>query len=155
MLNTFCSNNHSPSSTSPEWDYFSHFPSKPVPDTVTPSCQSPIIDDIVTSSPPLIHYTPPPSPVPPIIQRHSTKNTTAPSYLQDYICNNIHAFTYPISHYVSHHQISNNHSSFVMYLHSQPEPTSYAEATKHDCWTHAMQVELQALEKTGTWKLVD
>jgi len=146
---------HSPSSTSPDWEYFSHFPSIHVTDTVTLSCQSPIIDDIVTSSSPVPHHTPPPSPVSLIIQRHSTRNTTAPSYLQDYICNNIHASTYPICHYVSHHQISNNHSSFVMSLHSQPEPTSYAEANKHECWKHAMQVELQALEKTGTWKLVD
>jgi hypothetical protein len=75
--------------------------------------------------------------------------------LQDYVCSNIHASTYPISHYVSHHQLSNAHSSFVLSLHSQPEPKSNVDASKHDCWKHAIEVELQALEKTGTWKLVD
>ncbi|MCI29300.1 retrovirus-related Pol polyprotein from transposon TNT 1-94, partial [Trifolium medium] len=29
------------------------------------------------------------------------------------------------------------------------------EASKFDCWNEAMQVELKALEKTGTWILVD
>ena len=52
-------------------------------------------------------------------------------------------------------QNTNTHSSFVLSLHSQLEPKTYVEASKHDCWKHAMQVELQALEKTGTWKLVD
>jgi hypothetical protein len=145
----------SPSSTSLDWEYFSHFSSIPVNDTATPSCKSLIIDDIVTFSTSIPHDTPPSSPISPIIHRHSTRNTTAPSYLKDYICNNIHASTYPISHYISHHQLSNKHSSFVMSLQSQPEPKSYAEASKLDCWKHAMQVELQALEKTGTWKLVD
>jgi hypothetical protein len=50
---------------------------------------------------------------------------------------------------------STNHSSFVFSLHAHTEPKTYAEATKFDCWKKAMQVELMALEQTGTWTLVD
>ena len=143
---------HTSSSTSPSWQYFSHFHSSPAsPDLHSP----PIIDDIITPSPSLPE-SPSPSPhIPPIAPRHSSRNFHTPAYLQDYICNNITASTYPISNYISHHLLSNNHSSFVMSLHTQPEPKTYAEASKLDCWKQAMQVELQALEKTGTWKLVD
>jgi len=42
-----------------------------------------------------------------------------------------------------------------MSLLSCPEPKSYAEAAKHDCWKQAMQNELHALDQTGTWKIVD
>jgi len=147
---------HSPSSTSPIWEYFSPTPSTLVPNTDSSSFQSPIIVDIVSSSPSTLLDSPsPPPPISHIIHSHSTRNIIVPSYLKDYICNNIHVSTYSISHYISHHQISNNHTSFVMSLHSQPEPKSYAEASKHGCWKHAMQVELRALEKTGTWKFVD
>jgi hypothetical protein len=42
-----------------------------------------------------------------------------------------------------------------MSLHSQNEPKTYAEASKFDYWNKAMEVELSALEQTGTWKIVD
>lgn len=38
---------------------------------------------------------------------------------------------------------------------SHVERKTYNEATKHECWRQAMQLELQALEKTDTWKIVD
>jgi len=42
-----------------------------------------------------------------------------------------------------------------MSLHSRTEPTTYAEASKYECWNQAMQAELSTLETTGTWKIVD
>jgi len=48
-----------------------------------------------------------------------------------------------------------NNSSFVFSLQCHTEPTTYVEASKYDCWKQAMHVELLALEKTGTWKIVD
>jgi len=62
---------------------------------------------------------------------------------------------YLISNYLSHQNLSNTHFHFVMSLHSHTEPKTYAEASKHDCWNKAMQVELSALEIIGTWKIVD
>lgn len=38
---------------------------------------------------------------------------------------------------------------------SQIEPKTYSEAYKHDCFKQAMQLELNALEKISTWRLVD
>jgi len=60
-----------------------------------------------------------------------------------------------LSHYINYNNISTNHASFISSLQTTPEPTTYDEASKHDCWNQAMQVELLALEKTGTWDIVD
>jgi len=38
---------------------------------------------------------------------------------------------------------------------SQIEPKSYVEAVKYDCWKQAMPLELNALDQTGTWTIVD
>jgi hypothetical protein len=146
---------HSSLSTTPDWEYFSSTTDSATPNQ-SPTIRSPaIIDDILPSS---LRTNPPASPPIPNIQpvsRHSTRPIITPSYLQDYVCNNIHTSPYPITNYISHHNLSNSYSSFVMSLHTNTEPKSYAKASKHDCWKQAMQVELQALEKTGTWQLVD
>jgi len=94
------------------------------------------------------------SSVPPL-PRNSTRNKTTPSYLQDYVCNSFQSTTYHISSYLNHNKLSTNHSSFVFSLHTHNEPKTYAEANKLDCWKKVMQVELMALEQTGTWSLVD
>jgi len=61
----------------------------------------------------------------------------------------------PITDYVSHNKLSDQHSCFVLSLHSNPKPKSFTEANKFDCWKQAMQAELSVLESTGTWQLVD
>lgn len=81
-------------------------------------------------SKPVNHDSPPSLP---ITTRHSTRNINAPSYLQDYVCNNIHASTYPISNYISHNNLSNLHSHFIMSIHSNHEHKTYIEASKFDC----------------------
>jgi hypothetical protein len=77
---------------------------------------------------PVIHYTslqllmtfypphlPPPldSPPPPTSPRRSSRVRTAPPHLQDHVCNNLHSFTYPSSHYINYNNIyiSANHAS--------------------------------------------
>jgi hypothetical protein len=51
--------------------------------------------------------------------------------------------------------LSYSHTSFALSLLHNVEPKSYVEAIKLDCWKEAMQHELSALEKTGTWEIVD
>jgi len=48
-----------------------------------------------------------------------------------------------------------NHASFILSLQSHPEPTTYVEESKHECWKQEMQVELLSLEKTDTWDIMD
>ena len=40
-----------------------------------------------------------------------------------------------------------------MTISSAAEPSSYAEASRHDCWIKAMKAELQALQTNNTWRL--
>ena len=68
--------------------------------------------------------------------------------------NNSHS-QYPLSNFHSHTELSNSHSIFAMSLVSYTKPKSYVEAIKHDCWKQAIQNELNALDQTGTWKIVD
>jgi hypothetical protein len=49
------------------------------------------------------------------------------------VCNSLHTSIYPISNYVSHHELSNLHSHFFMSIHSNPEPKTYIEASKFEC----------------------
>jgi len=44
---------------------------------------------------------------------------------------------------------------FALSIVTHIEPESYVEAIKHDCWKQSMQNELNALDKTATWKIVD
>jgi hypothetical protein len=153
-----------------QWEYFSTSASPiPTSESVENTSPTPIIDDddYSSSSPPISpsHFSPDASPNlpspnvvspdPPPSPRHSNRTRNAPVYLQDYVCNHLHISPYPISNYLSHANLSNSHSHFVMSLHSHTEPKTYAEASKHECWNKAMQVELSALEQTGTWQIVD
>ncbi|MCH84640.1 retrovirus-related Pol polyprotein from transposon TNT 1-94, partial [Trifolium medium] len=62
---------------------------------------------------------------------------------------------YPISTYHSFSNLSPNHHAYTVSLTRTTEPKSYLEASKFECWQKAMNDELDALAKTGTWKIVD
>ncbi|CAL8092397.1 unnamed protein product [Prunus armeniaca] len=49
---------------------------------------------------------------------------------------------------------SHDFSSFLSSIHTLSEPTSYKEAICNPLWQQAMNEELSALHKTGTWDLV-
>jgi len=141
-----------PSSATHDWKYFT-ISSNIVPLSSidqSPSPSLPVIDDIL---PPLSHSSVPNNV--PVSPRKSTRTRTPHSHLQDYVCNSSHTSTYPLSNYISYNYVSANHASFVLSLQTHPEPHTYVEASKHDYWKQAMQVELLALEKTCTWDIVD
>jgi len=56
---------------------------------------------------------------------------------------------------LSYANLSHSHTSFALSLLRSVEPKSYVEASKLDCWKVTMQNELSALDKTGTWEIVD
>jgi hypothetical protein len=62
---------------------------------------------------------------------------------------------YPISSYHSFTNLSDNHHAYTVSITHTTEPKSYSEACKIECWQKAMNDELEALAKTGTWIFVD
>jgi hypothetical protein len=92
----------------------------------------------------------------PVRQKHT------PSYLNDYVCNTSsnHAEAipsgtlYPIAYFHSFDHLSPSHKSFALSVTQSIEPRTYKEACQHDHWLKAMNVELEALAKNHTWKLV-
>jgi len=80
-----------------QWEYFSSTSETP------PSTSSdivyvppPVIDDPLNVSTSIPNNNPS-SPILPVPTRQSTRTLITPSYLQDYVCNNIHTSPYPIS----------------------------------------------------------
>jgi hypothetical protein len=159
---------HSPTCDTP------HFP---IPEPVSPSpaittSDSPI-DPPINSAPLTTssnsHTTPPIDP--PINSAplsRPIRQRRAPIHLSDYVCNNssdsspisqetITSGTskYPLSSFHSLTQLSSSHKAFSMSLTHCTEPQSYEEASKDNHWITAMKVELEALAKNCTWKIVE
>ena len=62
---------------------------------------------------------------------------------------------YPLSHFVSFQKFSSKHKSFLSTLNTISIPNSLSEALSKKEWRLAMKAEMDALEKNGTWELVD
>ncbi|KAK4269917.1 hypothetical protein QN277_023013 [Acacia crassicarpa] len=62
---------------------------------------------------------------------------------------------YPISSFVSYQRLSPVSSSLVATLESISLPTNLHQALTHPSWCATMEEEMMALEKAGTWTLVD
>ncbi|CAH9106824.1 unnamed protein product [Cuscuta europaea] len=60
---------------------------------------------------------------------------------------------YPLSHYVNYNHFSVPHRAFLAAISAVTEPNSYKEAVTDPRWREAMQREIDALERTGTWRL--
>ncbi|GAA0153319.1 transmembrane signal receptor [Lithospermum erythrorhizon] len=59
----------------------------------------------------------------------------------------------PIAYYVNCDKFSAPHKSFLAAISVDKEPMSYKEAVQDPKWRHAMQEEIDALERNGTWTL--
>ena len=60
---------------------------------------------------------------------------------------------HPISHFVSYEKLSPSYQAFTTNLDSIQIPSSVQEALQHPKWREAVNEELQALQKNGTWEL--
>lgn len=93
--------------------------------------------------------------------QRSIKDKHPPNYLQDYhqfltsTATNSSSVRYPLHLVLSYSRLSPSYRCFVMSIFVSTEPTSYAEASRHDCWLKAMQAELHALQTNNTWTLTD
>ena len=95
--------------------------------------------------------------------RNSARVTSPPLHLKDFICNpsphHSNAISsgtlYPLSSFHSYSNLSPSQSCFSLSVSTYFEPHTYVEAVKSPCWVQAMNDELVALEKNGTWKIVE
>jgi len=148
------------SSPSP-WNYFQSSSPSFIPSFDDPPViPSSVIDE--SHEPPTSSTNPPPPPPPLIPLRTSSRLKQTPTYLMDFVCSttanyntNTPSSNYSISKYLSYANLSHSHSSFALSLLHHVELKTYDEAVKLDCWREAMQNELTALAKTGTWEVVD
>ncbi|CAM8925879.1 unnamed protein product [Rhodiola kirilowii] len=102
--------------------------------------------------------------------RRSTRSRQPSVLLRDFVCNTVLPFenptsaaltapassssgiSYPIAAYVSCARFSGPHANFLAAVTANHEPVTYKEAVKYAHWRAAMQNELDALEKNGTWE---
>lgn len=68
---------------------------------------------------------------------------------------NFQCTIYHLSNFISHQNLSPTHSHYALPLLSQTKPKNNSEASQHECWKQALQLELLALEKIDTWNIVD
>ncbi|XP_074305190.1 uncharacterized protein LOC141640232 [Silene latifolia] len=94
-----------------------------------------------------------------------------PAWKKDYICKSTRVMStrahpshtpssmkgtrYPIINYVTSNCFSLSHRNFIGAIDAAKEPRTYFEAIKKDEWKVAMANEIEALERNGTWKIVE
>jgi hypothetical protein len=82
----------------------------------------------------------------------------APSYLTDYVCNasadlsksSSKGTKYHICDYHTFSNLSTPYHAYTLSITHKTEPTSYLEACKSEHWRQVMNLELDALTKTGS-----
>ncbi|GJU41942.1 ribonuclease H-like domain-containing protein [Tanacetum coccineum] len=62
---------------------------------------------------------------------------------------------YGIEKYVGYSKLNTKNYCFVTQLNKNHEPKSFLEASKYPHWTDAMNQEMDALLRNGTWKIVE
>ncbi|CAL5428100.1 unnamed protein product [Camellia sinensis] len=62
---------------------------------------------------------------------------------------------YPMSNFVSYHQLSKDCASFVNQLSAVSIPNSVQEALRDPRWKEAMNEEMKSLQKNSTWDIVE
>lgn len=86
------------------------------------------------------------------------------SYLKDFICasstnclesSSTSLYPISISLFFFFANLSNSQCHFAFFVSTHIEPKRYAEASKFNRWKQTMPAEITALERTGTWRIVD
>ena len=62
---------------------------------------------------------------------------------------------HPIAKYVSFHKLSQNYTTFTSNLSSVSLLKTIQEALGHTEWRTTIMEEMQALEKNGTWEIIE
>jgi len=115
----------------------------------------------LSSSPTNIFSQPAPhsiSPTIPLPPCKSTRISTPPSYLKDFVCSSSRASHFSSSHWCNLVQFSASspdQQQHILHLDHLHEPSSYKEAAISPHWVKAMPAELDALKANQTWTEVD
>ncbi|GKA19576.1 retrovirus-related pol polyprotein from transposon TNT 1-94 [Tanacetum coccineum] len=93
--------------------------------------------------------------VPPEQVKRSTRQTTKPVWLKDFVDPTANKSTphYPLFVSTNFLGIPKPHIAFLANVFSNPEPSRYKQAVQYSGWRQAMDKELVALEKNNTWTL--
>ncbi|KAL4354578.1 hypothetical protein GQ457_06G014030 [Hibiscus cannabinus] len=96
--------------------------------------------------------------------RRSTRVSTKPSYLQQYLCNSASVpeissngssnCMYPIENHISSAHLSPEYVEYIFNISLPCEPVFYHQAVKLPEWRDAMQDDLQAMDFLQTWSVV-
>ncbi|XP_065859400.1 retrovirus-related Pol polyprotein from transposon RE1 isoform X1 [Euphorbia lathyris] len=94
--------------------------------------------------------------------RKSSRMRNQPQYLKDYHCALANSKTiigmeqdicHPISSVMTYDKLSQNPKRFSCSIITETEPKSYQEACTNPKWREAMQAEIDALDRNGTWEI--
>nr|GFB50584.1 retrovirus-related Pol polyprotein from transposon TNT 1-94 [Tanacetum cinerariifolium] len=96
----------------------------------------------------------------------SKRVRTQPAHLSEYVTNlppsvtnsqpdsnQANSTVHPISHFVSYDKFFHSHKDFLTTISFNHEPSCFEQATHDEKWRNAIQQEIKALEKNGTWTL--
>ncbi|KAJ0940684.1 putative RNA-directed DNA polymerase [Helianthus annuus] len=86
------------------------------------------------------------------VNRRSSRVTNMPKRFEDYVVDG--KVKYGIEKFVNYSKLSIENKCFATCLNKSIEPRSFNEAVKDPNWVTAMNDEIEALNRNGTWDLV-
>lgn len=89
----------------------------------------------------------------PSVSKRPERTRTMPVKFSDYVVEGKHKFG--IEKFVGYSRLGLDSVCYSSSLNKSVEPTSFDEAVKDPHWVHAMNEEIDALNRNGTWVLVD
>ncbi|KAI3500537.1 hypothetical protein L1887_36359 [Cichorium endivia] len=90
---------------------------------------------------------------PPVGFRRSSRNSRIPSKYDDFLVEGKYKFG--IERSVGYSHLDSNSACFVATLNKSFEPSTFDEAVKDPHWVRAMNDEMEALNRNGTWIVTD
>jgi len=90
--------------------------------------------------------------------RRSTRPMNKPRWMDDFVTAVVQSshtkkLHYPAANQVFYTHLNPKFQAFLSTLDTQQDPNSFQEAVKDQHWCDAMNIELQALARNGTWSL--
>ncbi|GJU84366.1 ribonuclease H-like domain-containing protein [Tanacetum coccineum] len=85
--------------------------------------------------------------------KRSSRQSVFPKNYNDFVVES--KVKYGLEKYVCYSKLNTENYCFITQLNKTGEPKSYFEASKYPHWTDAMNQEIDALLRNGTWKIVD